>query len=83
MSFIQGRSSDWVKKPFYSEYDENACWIDELKPAFGDKTFFFNRDELGLIGKDDFNDETGVFSSAAALSLLAEDAGREEYLHSD
>jgi KamA family protein len=83
MSFIQGRSSDWVNKPFYSEYDENACWIDELEPAFGDKTFFFNRDELGLMGLDEFNDETDVLSSAAALSLLAEDAGREEYQRSD
>lgn len=68
MSFIQGRSSDWVKKPFFSEYDEKACWINELKPAFGDKTFFFKRDNLGSPGLDDFNDETGVLSSAMALS---------------
>jgi KamA family protein len=83
MSFIQGRSSDWVKKPFYSEYDEKACWIDELKPAFGAKTFFFNRDELGPAGLNDFNDATGVLSSAAAMSLLADHAGREEYLRSN
>jgi KamA family protein len=68
MSFIQGRSSGWVKKPFFSEYDEKACWINELKPAFGDKTFFFKRDNLGSPGLDDFNDETGVLSSAMALS---------------
>jgi KamA family protein len=43
MSFIQGRSADWVNKPFFAEYDKQACWIDALKPAFGEKTFFFDK----------------------------------------
>jgi len=68
LSFIQGRSPDWVKKPFFSEYDEKACWINELKPAFGDKTFFFERDKFGYPGLDDFDEETEVLSSAMALS---------------
>ena len=68
LSFIQGRSPDWVKKPFFSEYDEKACWINELKPAFGDKTFFFERDKIGYPGIDDFDEETEVLSSAMALS---------------
>jgi KamA family protein len=52
MSFIQGRSSDWVKKPFFAEYNETACWLDELEPAFGDDAFFFNRDESGFSVSD-------------------------------
>ena len=68
MSFIQGRSSDWVKKPFFSEYNENACWINELKPAFGDKTFFFEREKVGSLGFDDFIDEAGLLFSAIALN---------------
>ena len=67
MSFIQGRSSVWVKKPFFAEYDEKACWINELKPAFGEKTFFFKRDKSGSPGLDDFIDETTALSSAMAL----------------
>jgi KamA family protein len=67
MSFIQGRSSDWVKKPFFSEYDEKACWINELKPAFGEKAFFFERDKFEFPGLDDFNDETDMLSPAMAL----------------
>ena len=63
LSFIQGRSADWVKKPFFAEYDEKACWIDELIPAFGEKTFFFNQDESELFGLDDgFNDEAILIS---------------------
>jgi hypothetical protein len=67
MSFIQGRSSEWVKKPFFSEYDEKACWINELKPAFGEKAFFFERDKFEFPGLDDFNDETDMLSPAMAL----------------
>lgn len=45
MRFLQGRNPDWVQRPFFAKYDETACWIDELKPAFGDKKFFFE-DEM-------------------------------------
>lgn len=41
LNFIQGRNSNWVKQPFFAEYDENATWLNELKPAFGKKKFFF------------------------------------------
>lgn len=41
LRFLQGRNPDWVAKPFFAEYDENAFWLDELKPAFGEKNFFF------------------------------------------
>ena len=68
MSFIQGRSSDWVKKPFFAEYDEKACWFNELKPAFGDKNFFFEQDKFGSPGLDAGNDETGLLAAAMALN---------------
>lgn len=45
MRFLQGRNSDWVQRPFFAEYSETACWIDELKPAFGEPKFFFE-DEM-------------------------------------
>ena len=47
LRFLQGRNSDWVKEPFFAKYDENAIWLDDLKPAFGDKFFF--EDELAAI----------------------------------
>ncbi len=46
MSFIQARVSDSVKKPFFAEYDEKSCWINELTPAFGEKQFFFDNAEF-------------------------------------
>lgn len=44
LSFIQGRNSDWVNKPFFAKYDDSATWFDELKPAFNEDSFFFEKD---------------------------------------
>ena len=41
LQFIQGRKSEWIKKPFFAKYDPKAIWIDDLKPAFGEEKFFF------------------------------------------
>lgn len=45
LNFLQGRNSDWVKRPFFAEYDQEATWLTELKPAFGKDKFFYE-DEL-------------------------------------
>lgn len=52
LRFLQGRNPDWAGRPFFAEYDDKAIWLDELKPAFGDKKFFFE-EELKLL----FNDQ--------------------------
>ena len=44
LRFLQGRNPEWVQKPFFAEYNEDAIWLDDLKPAFEDKFFF--EDEL-------------------------------------
>jgi L-lysine 2,3-aminomutase len=41
LRFLQGRNPDWVNRPFFARYDEQAAWLNELKPAFGEKRFFF------------------------------------------
>lgn len=45
---IQGRNPDWAARPFFAEYDEQANWYTDLKPAFAEKKFFF-QDELERI----------------------------------
>jgi len=40
LRFIQGRNPDWVAKPFFAKFDEQASWMSDLKPAFSDKFFF-------------------------------------------
>jgi L-lysine 2,3-aminomutase len=40
LRFLQGRNPNWVEVPFFAKYDENAIWLDDLKPAFSEKFFF-------------------------------------------
>ncbi len=41
LSFEQARDPAWVKQPFFAAYDRRATWLTELKPAFGQREFFF------------------------------------------
>ncbi len=45
LNFLQGRNQNWVGKPFFAEYNPDAIWISDLKPAFGKECFFYE-DEL-------------------------------------
>jgi KamA family protein len=47
LRFLQGRNPNWVHEPFFAKYDEDAIWLDDLKPAFSEKFFF--EDELNKI----------------------------------
>ncbi len=41
LRFLQGRNPDWVGRPFFAQYDPDAYWLDDLRPAFGLERFFF------------------------------------------
>ena len=42
LNFLQGRDPNWVGKPFFAKYNPDAIWIDDLEPAFGAESFFFD-----------------------------------------
>ena len=44
LRFLQARNSDWVDRPFFAEFDSQASWLDELRPAFGEERFFFEEE---------------------------------------
>ena len=50
LRFLQCRNPELVDIPFFARYDAKATWFDELKPAFGEEKFFFEKDDL--IGKN-------------------------------
>lgn len=64
LSMIQGRNSNWIKRPFFAKYDPKATWLNDLKPAFGEDEFFFEADLKELL-KDKNN------SKQESLSLSA------------
>jgi KamA family protein len=41
LRMLQGRNPDWAMRLFFAEYDEEAVWLSDLRPAFGEKRFFF------------------------------------------
>lgn len=49
LRMIQGRDPDWVQKPFFAEYNKQAIWLDQLRPAFGEQKFFFEEDKYDNI----------------------------------
>lgn len=46
LEFIQCRNADLVRIPFFAEYDAKATWLDQLKPAFGESEFFYEKNNL-------------------------------------
>ncbi len=44
LEFLQARNPDWVRRPFFARYDPEASWLDQLRPAFGERKFFFERE---------------------------------------
>lgn len=51
LRFLQGRNPQWVQRPFLAKYDENAIWLDDLRPFSGEKFFF--EEELEQLLKND------------------------------
>ncbi len=45
LRFLQARDPSWVGIPFFARYDQEATWLDELEPAFGERQFFFEKGE--------------------------------------
>ncbi len=42
LKFIQARNPNWANQIFFARFDKEATWLDDLKPVFGEKDFFFN-----------------------------------------
>jgi KamA family protein len=45
LSFLRGRQREWVGRPFFARFDPSATWLDQLRPAFGERRFFFEEDQ--------------------------------------
>lgn len=60
LRFLQGRNPDWVARPFFAKYDEDAIWMDSLEPAFGDK-FFFEEEAEMVYGENYYDPQVSSF----------------------
>ncbi|MDE1461639.1 KamA family radical SAM protein [Spartinivicinus poritis] len=46
LKFLQSRNPEWCNKIFYAKYNDKACWLSDLVPAFGKQVFFFEAELL-------------------------------------
>ena len=51
LKFFQARNSEWVGRVFFAQYDPHAVWLDGLKPAFGEKEFFYEEDYRRIVAR--------------------------------
>ncbi len=53
LKFLQARDPAWVNRTFFARFDPEATWLKQLRPAFGEKEFFFSSamDEIRRTGR--------------------------------
>ena len=44
LQFLQARNPHWVLRTFYARFDPHVTWFDDLRPAFGERSFFFQNE---------------------------------------
>ena len=44
LKFLQARNPRWVNRTFFAAFDPHATWLDDLRPAFGERGFFFEKE---------------------------------------
>jgi KamA family protein len=43
LKFLQARDPRWVGRVFFAQFDPNATWLGDLRPAFGEGEFFYEQ----------------------------------------
>ncbi|MFQ6615142.1 MAG: KamA family radical SAM protein [Fidelibacterota bacterium] len=61
LSLIQARNPDWCMRPFFAKFDREARWLDDLEPALGAESFFFERPRSRKIREKRRQKRTSLF----------------------
>lgn len=71
LRFLRARNPAWVKEVFFAEFDDKAVWFDDLKPAFGAASFFFEDEHRQLKAREGSSGQHATSVPAApALVVL-------------
>lgn len=46
LTFLRGREREWVGQLFFAKFDSTATWYNQLRPALGSPSCFFERQQL-------------------------------------
>ena len=50
LSLLQGRNPEWCHRPFLAEYDPEATWLNDLRPAHAGREFFYEAELREMAG---------------------------------
>ena len=75
LRFLQGRNPDWVHRPFFAKYDPDAVWLTDLKPAFGEKEFFFEQElyEMNNVTESNGQNGNGQYMETDPVQMLSDE----------
>lgn len=51
LKFFQARNPAWTERLFFAKFDPKAIWLDELRPAFGEQEFFYEKEYREISAK--------------------------------
>ena len=49
LRLLQSRNPEWSNQLFFAKYDPHAAWYDQLRPAFGEDSWFFQQELDGFV----------------------------------
>ena len=78
LNFLQARNMEWVGRPFFAKYNEKAEWLNDLRPAFGEKEFFYSGEFRKMLKIEE--DSMGLYSEelASVITRCSNEFGNPE-----
>jgi len=49
LQLLRGRKPEWERRPFFAHYNEEAAWLTDLEPAFGEQEFFWGSELRAML----------------------------------
>ncbi|MDP6538296.1 MAG: lysine 2,3-aminomutase [Planctomycetota bacterium] len=66
LRFLQARDPAWLHRPFHATFDPTATWLDDLKPAWGEESFFWEEDFAAFRRRREMHSMTAVADGCEA-----------------
>jgi hypothetical protein len=72
LKFLQARIPSWTSRVFFAEFDPHATWFDELRPAFGQKRFFFEEEYAEFLERSQGSSSGQMGSDGGGFAMQME-----------
>jgi hypothetical protein len=52
LKFLQARNPTWIGRLFFARWDDKATWLSDLRPAFGEREWFWESEYARMMGRE-------------------------------